>query len=61
MRLVAIGMLARLVASCAHPNHAAVRLPEDTLMITEVAFHAGWPNAFSAVPIAKDVFEKRGK
>src|SRR5438876_2240393 len=26
---------------------------------TQLAFYAGWPNVFSALPIAKDVFEKR--
>jgi 4-carboxymuconolactone decarboxylase len=24
-----------------------------------LAFYAGWPNAFSALPVLKDVFEKR--
>ena len=28
-------------------------------MITQLAFYAGWPNAFSALPVVKDVFEKR--
>jgi 4-carboxymuconolactone decarboxylase len=28
-------------------------------VITHLAFYAGWPNAFSAVAVAKDVFEKR--
>lgn len=28
-------------------------------MITQLAFYAGWPNAFSALPVMKDVFEKR--
>ena len=28
-------------------------------VITHLAFYAGWPNAFSAMPVAKDVFEKR--
>ena len=27
--------------------------------ITHLAFYAGWPNAFSALTAAKDVFEKR--
>jgi 4-carboxymuconolactone decarboxylase len=27
--------------------------------ITHLAFYVGWPNVFSALPIAKDVFEKR--
>ena len=28
-------------------------------VITHLAFYAGWPNAFTALPVAKDVFEKR--
>jgi 4-carboxymuconolactone decarboxylase len=27
-------------------------------VITHLAFYAGWPNAFSALPAAKEVFEK---
>ena len=30
-------------------------------VITHLAFYAGWPNAFSALPVAKEVFEKRPK
>ena len=30
-------------------------------MITHLAFYVGWPNAFSALPVAKDVFDKRRK
>jgi 4-carboxymuconolactone decarboxylase len=29
--------------------------------LTHLAFDAGWPNVFSALPVAKDVFEKRPK
>src|SRR5688500_17915653 len=29
--------------------------------ITHLAFYVGWPNAFSALPVAKEVFEKRSK
>jgi hypothetical protein len=28
-------------------------------VVTHLAFYAGWPNAFSALPVLKDVFEKR--
>jgi 4-carboxymuconolactone decarboxylase len=28
-------------------------------LITHIAFYAGWPNAFSAVPVVKSVFESR--
>ena len=30
-------------------------------VITHLAFYAGWPNAFSALPVAKDVLEKRAE
>lgn len=30
-------------------------------VLTQLAFYAGWPNVFSALPIAKEVFEKRAK
>jgi alkylhydroperoxidase/carboxymuconolactone decarboxylase family protein YurZ len=33
----------------------------DRSLVTIAALiYAGWPIAFSAVPVAKDVFEKRG-
>jgi len=28
-------------------------------MLTHLAFYAGWPNVFSAIPVAKGVLEKR--
>jgi hypothetical protein len=28
-------------------------------VITHLAFYAGWPSTFSALPLARDVFEKR--
>ena len=30
-------------------------------MLTHLAFYAGWPNVFSALPVAKEVFEKHPK
>jgi 4-carboxymuconolactone decarboxylase len=36
-----------------------VRPSEISEIITHLAFYSGWPNAFSALPIAKDVLEKR--
>lgn len=30
-------------------------------LIAHIAFYSGWPNAFSAVPVVKEVFEKRSK
>ncbi len=34
---------------------------EAAEVITQLAFYAGWPNAFSALPVAREVFEKRGQ
>jgi 4-carboxymuconolactone decarboxylase len=30
-------------------------------MLTQLAFYAGWPNVFSAIPVVKTIFEKRAK
>lgn len=30
-------------------------------VLTHIAFYAGWPNAFSAVPVVKSIFESRPK
>jgi len=34
---------------------------EASEIVTHIAFYAGWPNAFSAQPVVKEVFEKRQK
>src|SRR6266853_3339215 len=34
---------------------------EASEVVTHLAFYAGWPSAFSALPVAKDVFEKRAQ
>ena len=34
---------------------------EASEALTQLAFYAGWPNVFSALPIVKDVFEKRSQ
>jgi 4-carboxymuconolactone decarboxylase len=34
---------------------------EASEMISHLAYYAGWPNAFSAVPVVKGVFESRAK
>jgi 4-carboxymuconolactone decarboxylase len=36
-----------------------VKPSEMSEVITHLAFSVGWPNAFSALPVAKGVFEKR--
>jgi len=34
---------------------------EAGAMLSHLAFYAGWPKVFSALPVAKDVFKKRAK
>ena len=34
---------------------------ETAEAVTHVAFYVGWPNVFSALPVVKDVFEKRAR
>ena len=29
--------------------------------VTHLAFYVGWPNVFSALPVVKEVFEKRAR
>ena len=50
-----VSQIARTIAKVLHLHE------ELTEAITHLAFYAGWPNVFSAMPIAKDVFEKRGR
>ena len=33
--------------------------PQAAEVLTHLAFYTGWPSVFSALPVAKDVFEKR--
>jgi len=37
-----------------------VKPGELSEIITHLAFYSGWPNAFSAVAMAKEIFERRG-
>ena len=32
---------------------------EASEMLTHLAFYAGWPNVFSALPVARNVFQRR--
>jgi 4-carboxymuconolactone decarboxylase len=30
-------------------------------VLTHLLFYAGWPNVFSAIPVVKELFEKRSQ
>jgi 4-carboxymuconolactone decarboxylase len=57
--LIASGQLARLPPHLNKAMDNGLTQVQAAEVITHLAFYAGWPSAFSALPVAKDVFEKR--
>jgi len=59
--LIAAGQTAQLVSHLNRAMDKGLTQPEAAEAMTHLAFYVGWPNVFSAMPVAKDVFEKRPK
>ncbi len=59
--LIASGQFAQLTGHLNIGINNGLTQPEIAEAITHLAFYVGWPNVFSAMPVAKDVFEKRPK
>jgi 4-carboxymuconolactone decarboxylase len=59
--LIASGQAAQIPYHLNRAMDNGLTQTEAAEVITHLAFYAGWPNAFSALPIAKDVFEKRAQ
>ena len=57
--LVANGQVAQLTGHIPIGMNNGLTQPEIAEAITHLAFYVGWPNVFSAMPVAKEVFEKR--
>ena len=57
--LIASGQFAQLTGHLNIGMNNGLTQPEIAEAITHLAFYVGWPNVFSAMPVAKDVFEKR--
>jgi 4-carboxymuconolactone decarboxylase len=57
--LIASGQFAQLASHLNRAMDNGLTRREASEMLTHLLFYAGWPNVFSAVPVAKDVFEKR--
>jgi 4-carboxymuconolactone decarboxylase len=57
--LIATGQIAQLAAHLNRAMDNGLTQPQASEALTQLAFYAGWPNVFSALPIVKDVFEKR--
>jgi len=59
--LIANGQVAQLTGHIPIGMNNGLTQAEIAEAITHLAFYVGWPNVFSAMPVAKDVFEKRSK
>lgn len=59
--LIASGQVAQITYHLKRAMDNGLTQPEASAVLTHIAFYAGWPNAFSALPIVKEVFEKRQK
>ena len=57
--LIANGQIAQLTPHLNKAMDNGLTQAQAAEVITHLAFYVGWPNVFSAMPVAKDVFEKR--
>ena len=57
--LIASGQVAQLAGHLTIGMNNGLTQTEIAEAITHLAFYVGWPNVFSAMPVAKDVFDKR--
>lgn len=59
--LIAAGQVAQITYHLNRAIDNGLSKEQAGEVVTHLAFYAGWPNAFSALPVVKDVFEKRAK
>jgi 4-carboxymuconolactone decarboxylase len=59
--LIASGQVAQIPYHLNRAMDNGLTQAQASEVVTHLAFYAGWPNAFSALPVVKDVFEKRPK
>jgi 4-carboxymuconolactone decarboxylase len=57
--LIATGQVAQIPYHLNRAMDNGLTQGEAAEALTHLAFYVGWPNVFSALPVAKDVFEKR--
>jgi 4-carboxymuconolactone decarboxylase len=57
--LIASGHTAQITYHLNRAMDNGLTMPEASEMLTHLAFYAGWPNVFSALPVVKAVFENR--
>lgn len=59
--LIANGQTAQITYHLGRAMDNGMTQEQASEVLTHIAFYAGWPCAFSALPVVKDVFEKRQK
>ena len=59
--LIAAGQVAQVAYHLNRAMDNGLTKAQASEMLTHLAFYAGWPNVFSALPVAKGVFEGRPK
>ncbi len=59
--LVASGQVAQIPYHLNRAMDNGLTQQQAGEMMTHLAFYVGWPHAFSAMPVAKDVFDKRSR
>ena len=57
--LIASGQVAQITYHLNRAMDNGLTQEQGAEVVTHLAFYAGWPNVFSALPAVKDVFEKR--
>ncbi|MCM3308888.1 carboxymuconolactone decarboxylase family protein [Priestia megaterium] len=57
--LVANGQVAQIPYHLNRAMDNGLTQAEASEALTQLAFYAGWPNVFSAMPVFKDVFSRR--
>lgn len=57
--LVATGQVAQLTYHLNRAMDNGLKQAEASEALAQLAFYAGWPNVFTAVPVVRDVFAKR--
>jgi 4-carboxymuconolactone decarboxylase len=59
--LIASGQVAQVTYHLNRAMDNGLTQTQAAEALTQLAFYAGWPSVFSALPVVKDVFEKRPK
>jgi 4-carboxymuconolactone decarboxylase len=57
--LIASGQVAQITYHLNRAMDNGLTQSEASEIVTHIAFYAGWPNAFSALPVVKEVFKNR--